>query len=583
MNFDGICGRHLQIMVRTKGLGCALGKVISRALGRKDRHDSNDAPQRRRPIASACRQRESAAVVEDDHVVPAYEPVVGTYESVVDANVHALGADEPEGFPGGLRDPSVLMEYADHVAVNVWSREEHPELKLSSHGRKVQKLGRSAPKIEGLVAGTGLSSLIVFSVDTGDRRLISSFVERWHRETSSFHLPVGEVSITLYDVVSLLHLPIVGVFHTFQPLHVNEAVLMLVELLEVLGEEARVETAHCHGPYIRLSWLRDIYQSRCQAGHWTVAAHAYLLHLLGCTLFANKSATHVHLVFLDALCDLRATALVHMYDHLNDACISNSRQLAGYITLLQCWIYEHFLSVAECIANPNYDEVSPRACRWIATKPTVKTISIAMYRQRLDRLRIPDVCWMPYGEHRLVREFHLISCFSNQLCLGPVVVRHRPERSILAQFVDSWVSFDEINDGCMHYLDHLAPAGEICVVSGQCALEYMNWFFVISHPFMIAAQPLDPPRDAPATHDASFVEPHIPQVPKPIATSIHARSDEACHAITERLKCLLNLRIVTEGIATHEVMEECIRIARGVTEDCIVDVRSRRRRRTDQP
>ena len=60
-------------------------------------------------------------------------------------------------------------------------------------------------------------------------------------------------------------------------------------------------------------------------------------------------------------------------------------------------------------------------------------------------------------------------------------------------------------------------------------------------------------------------------------------SQEACHAITERLKCLLNLRIVTEGIATHEVMEECIRIARGVTEDRIVDVRSRRRRRTDQP
>ena len=98
-------------------------------------------------------------------------------------------------------------------------------------------------------------------------------------------------------------------------------------------------------------------------------------------------------------------------------------------------------------------------------------------------------------------------------------------QSILAQFVDSWVSFDEINDGCMHYLDHLAPAGEICVVSGQCALEYMNWFFVISHPFMIAAQPLDPPRDAPATHDASFVEPHIPQVPKPVAASTHARSD----------------------------------------------------------
>jgi len=64
---------------------------------------------------------------------------------------------------------------------------------------------------------------------------------------------------------------------------------------------------------------------------------------LGCTFFANKSATHVHVVFLDALRDLNQTAryawgavaLVHMYDHLNNVCISTSRQLAGYITLLQ--------------------------------------------------------------------------------------------------------------------------------------------------------------------------------------------------------------------------------------------------------
>ena len=79
----------------------------------------------------------------------------------------------------------------------------------------MQKLGRPIPTIEGLVARTGLSPLIACSVDTGNRGLISSFVERWHRETSSFHLPVGEVTITLEDVASLLHLSIVGDFHTF--------------------------------------------------------------------------------------------------------------------------------------------------------------------------------------------------------------------------------------------------------------------------------------------------------------------------------------------------------------------------------
>ena len=127
--------------------------------------------------------------------------------------------------------------------------------------------------------------------------------------------------------------------------------------------------------------------------------------------------------------------------------------------------------------------MSPRACRWIATKKIVKKISTAMYRQRLDHLRIPNVCWMPYAEHRSVQEFHLISCFSGQLRWGPVVVRYRPKR-VMRQFryvqcipahpVDSWVSFDDVDDRWTHYSDHLAPAGDICVMPLQCAPDYID-------------------------------------------------------------------------------------------------------------
>ena len=41
---DEICGRHLQIMVRTRGLGCALDRVVDRGMRRKDRDDSDGAP-----------------------------------------------------------------------------------------------------------------------------------------------------------------------------------------------------------------------------------------------------------------------------------------------------------------------------------------------------------------------------------------------------------------------------------------------------------------------------------------------------------------------------------------------------------
>jgi len=137
--------------------------------------------------------------------------------------------------------------------------QERPELKLSSHGRKVQKFERPAPEIEGLVAVTGLSPLIACSVDTGDRGLISTFMEMWHKETSSFHLPIGELTITLDDVASLLHLPTIGAFYSFEPLQVDEAVLMLVELLEVFGKEARTETTQCHGPYVMEACLWSFY------------------------------------------------------------------------------------------------------------------------------------------------------------------------------------------------------------------------------------------------------------------------------------------------------------------------------------
>ena len=58
------------------------------------------------------------------------------------------------------------------------SIQERLELKLCSHGRKVHNLGGPVPVIENMVTGTRLSSLIACSIETSDRGLISSFVER---------------------------------------------------------------------------------------------------------------------------------------------------------------------------------------------------------------------------------------------------------------------------------------------------------------------------------------------------------------------------------------------------------------------
>ena len=64
---------------------------------------------------------------------------------------------------------------------------------------------------------------------------------------------------------------------------------------------------------------------------------------MGCTLFANKSATYVHVVHLEAFRDLGQSGgyawgvatLVHMYDQLDEASRTTTRQIGGYLTLLQ--------------------------------------------------------------------------------------------------------------------------------------------------------------------------------------------------------------------------------------------------------
>ena len=56
--------------------------------------------------------------------------------------------------------------------------QERIELKLASHGRKVEKFGRHAPEIEGIVATTGLTSLITCLLETGNMGLLFAFAYR---------------------------------------------------------------------------------------------------------------------------------------------------------------------------------------------------------------------------------------------------------------------------------------------------------------------------------------------------------------------------------------------------------------------
>ena len=75
-------------MVKTRGLGHALGRVVARGLGRGEGDDSNGVPQQRRPTASARRRR--VPIIVDDVV-----PAVPTDSPVVPEAEAAIAGDEP--------------------------------------------------------------------------------------------------------------------------------------------------------------------------------------------------------------------------------------------------------------------------------------------------------------------------------------------------------------------------------------------------------------------------------------------------------------------------------------------------------
>ena len=75
----------------------------------------------------------------------------------------------------------------------------------------------------------------------------------------------------------------------------------------------------------------------------------------------------------------------------------------------------------------------------------------------------------------------------------------------------SSLSAEEIDDSWMQFSEYIAPVGKLCVVLGHCSPNYMDWFYMISHPFMSPAQLGDPHSVPPIRQYEDFVEANVYQ------------------------------------------------------------------------
>ncbi|XP_014515536.1 protein MAIN-LIKE 1-like [Vigna radiata var. radiata] len=201
---------------------------------------------------------------------------------------------------------------------------------------------------------SGLASLVNLSYKYADHGLIVSLAERWHLETNTFHLPVGEMSVTLDDVHNLLHLPIIGQFCEVGELECDTARSHLMDLLGINCAKASTEMKQSRGP---------------KSG--TLIRVSYLL------LFRDLNAC--------ARYAWGAVALSHSYEQLGDASFTSVRQIAGYSTLLQSWIYEHHLGIGRRRVSDKYTDLDTQASRYIPPRQegtvvyqcTIETLQVA--------------------------------------------------------------------------------------------------------------------------------------------------------------------------------------------------------------
>jgi len=106
----------------------------------------------------------------------------------------------------------------------------------------------------------GLMPLLLTGYDNISHILVCAMTERWHQETNNFHLPVGEMTITLDDVASLLDISIAGQLIQEDELDHDHGVELMVNHLLFPVEEAVGQASDNSGAFVTYTTLKHRYE-----------------------------------------------------------------------------------------------------------------------------------------------------------------------------------------------------------------------------------------------------------------------------------------------------------------------------------
>ncbi|KAH0748111.1 hypothetical protein KY290_027343 [Solanum tuberosum] len=252
-----------------------------------------------------------------------------------------------------------------------------------------------------------------------DRALVTVMVERWRLETHCFHLPFGEVTITLQDVQVLFGLRIDG-----DAVYMQDAARRIRPwrtLLETLTGCAIAPADMDGASRVRIHSITGYLRDQLQVDPIGDAApvervekiyRLYMLVILGGILFPNTSGNLIslqYLAFLDPIHDVGkyswgSAVLTYLYRALCRASIGNVVDICGFIPLLQVWCWERILPVQPSAPSPHDGDVLlPYARRWTRgiNRDTESHHVLIPIRDQLDRMMKDQV----HAPDRVMRQF----------------------------------------------------------------------------------------------------------------------------------------------------------------------------------
>lgn len=242
----------------------------------------------------------------------------------------------------GPIDPSVLKLHEKHRSSYIWKGETVSQITARRGDSKVPT--QLDNRIVSRLVDTGFYGVYRLGTMKYDWGLINALIERWHQETHSFHLPIGEATITLQDIGVLTGLPVDGVAVTgLDPTRKPQQWRELCQ--EILGVSP--PDSEMSGGFLKIMWLMDQFSTplpedatQAEVDRYT---RAYIFSVIGGTVMPDRSGNKVKMIFLPLLRDIDrirdyswgSASLAFLYRELCGATLPNVQQIGGYLTVLQ--------------------------------------------------------------------------------------------------------------------------------------------------------------------------------------------------------------------------------------------------------